>query len=49
MRDLRILILPLSGALLLAPQALAHELYEPYSPGSLVGVSVEVDGRPAPL
>jgi len=52
MRDLRI-FLPLSGALValaaLATQAPAHDVYEPYSPGSLVGVSVEVDGGPAPL
>jgi len=49
MRDLRILILSLSGVLRLTPLALAHEVYEPHSPGSLVGVSVEVDGRSAPL
>jgi hypothetical protein len=34
---------------LLPSQARAYDLHEPYSPGSLVGVSIEIEGRLAPL
>ena len=48
MRDRRVL-LPFLALLLLPPQARAYDAFEPYSPGSLVGVSIDIDGRPAPL
>jgi len=48
MRDWRVFLLSL-GFVVLPFQAGAHDFFEPYSPGSLVGVSVEVDGAPVPL
>ena len=49
MRDSRIPWLAAGGLLLLSVQAQAHGVDATYSPGSLVGVSVELDGRSARL
>jgi hypothetical protein len=48
MRDRRALLLSL-GVALLPVGARAHDMFEPHAPGSLVGVSVEVDGTSTPF
>jgi hypothetical protein len=48
MRDWRVFLLS-PGFVLLPFQARAHDVFDPYSPGSLVGVSIEIDGARMPL